>query len=136
MQEGAQQKYRKVGTDMVLFCLGLALQVFTNYEALVEEDEKAAAENFFQALQSDEEEQDVALQKFFFSLFTQNKRESSRFTLTIYRFLILYSFRPSGNLQKSSMITQYISAIVFFGRGAIFNEIQEAMRQTKTGFFE
>ena len=121
---------------MVLFCLGLALQVFTNYEALVEEDERAAAENFFQALQSDEEEQDVALQKFFFSLFTQNKRESSRFTLTIYRFLILYSFRPSGNLQKSSMITQYISAIVFFGRGAIFNEIQEAMRQTKTGFFE
>lgn len=34
------------------------------------------------------------------------------------------------------MITQYISAIVFFGQGAIFNGILELMRQTKKGFFE
>lgn len=109
----------------------MALQEFTNYKAPVKEDEKAAAGNLFQALQLDEEEQDAALQKLPFSLFTQNKQESSQFALTTYWFLILYSFHPSGNLQKSSIIAQYISAIVFFGWGVIFDEIQKEMKQTK-----
>ncbi|KAF9791897.1 hypothetical protein BJ322DRAFT_1015841 [Thelephora terrestris] len=77
IQKGAQQKYRKFGTDMVLFCIGLALGKFKNCQVPVAHDQKTAAKKLVRALQSDEEKQE------------------------------------KDNLQRSSIITQYISGIVF-----------------------
>ena len=118
---------------MILFAIGLALKQFRHYSRPVEDDQRSAAIDLLGALH-DGDAQD-SLQHFLLTLFTQNKQDSSRYTLTVFRFLVLYSFRQEGCLAKSGTVTQYISRIVFFGRGAIFNDIQRSMTKYKQGFF-
>jgi hypothetical protein len=118
---------------MVLFSIGLAQKKFGNYTRPMGAKQKSAATAFLKVLGT-EQEQD-ALQVFLFTLFTQDKKNSSHHTLTVYRFLILYSFHQEGNLAVSGSITQYISGIVFLGRSTIFTKILEVMEKTKTGFF-
>lgn len=122
---------------MVLFCIGLALDQFQGYSQPVEAIQRTNALKLFEALQDNVafEAQQAALQQFLWTLFTQDKQEASRYTLTVYRFLILYSFRREGCLAKSGTVTQYISRIVFFGRAAIFKEIKACMARHKQGHF-
>ena len=125
---------------MVLFCVGLALDQFRCYSREVEGIQRSAALNLLQALHHEDDGlgrklQQTALQQFLWILFTQDKRELSRYTLTVYRFLLLYSFRRQGCLAKSGTVTQYISRIVFFGRATIFNKIKACMVKKKQGHF-
>lgn len=140
LQENSQEIYAKTGTDMVLFCIGLAIGQFPCYSREVEFAQKSAALDFLGFLQysnegSGKKDLQAALQRFLLTLFTQNKHDSSRYTFTVFRFLVLYSFRREGCLAKSGTITQYISRIVFFGRGAIFNEIKKVMTKNRHGYF-
>ena len=126
---------------MILFCMGLALGQFPRYRRVVEPAQKSAALKLLDALHdhntgsSQEQKQQAALQRFLLTLFTQNKHDASRYAFTVFRFLILYSFRREGCLAKSSIVTQYISRIVFFGRGAIFNKIKKSMKKENSGYY-
>jgi hypothetical protein len=124
---------------MILFSIGLALKQFPHYSRPIEDTQRSAAIKLLGVLHDNtgtgREKQQSALQHFLLTLFTQNKRNSSRYTFTIFRFLVLYSFRIEGCLAKSGTITQYISKIVFFGRAAIFKEIQKLMTKKKQGYF-
>lgn len=137
VESNTQKTYAGVCTSMVLFVLGLASKEFENYPQEVTSAQKSAAEAFRETLDStDTQEKQDALQKLLYKLFTQERGDLNRYDLTVYRFLILYSFREDGSLQRSGVITQFISAIVFFGRGAIFNKVLEVMKKTKHGFFK
>lgn len=125
---------------MVLFCIGLALEQFRHYSRPPEPTQRSAALDLLGALHigdasPGQEEQQEALQRFLQTLFTQSRRDGSRYTLTVFRFLVLYSFRREGCLAKSGTITQYISHIVFIGRGTTFNEIKKAMARDNQGYF-
>ena len=119
---------------MVLFSIGLALEKFKHYSPSVDPAQKSAAKAFLKALGTEEHLEQGALQKFLFALYMQGSQGSSQYAFTIYCFLILRSFHQKGNLSKSSVITQYISKIVFFGRGAIFNKICSDMEEKKSGY--
>lgn len=121
---------------MILFCVGLALGEFEDYSQPVSLAQKSAAKKYVTALGLSKENQDQALQDFLYALFTQDRGNLSRYTLTVYRFLILYSFRREGHLAKAGTITQYISAIVFLGRATILEAIKKSMKCTKHGFFK
>ena len=114
--------------------MALALKKLQHYKRPVNPVQKSAAKALQQALDTGEQQEQSALQKFLFTLSTQNSQDSSHHTFTIYRFLILRSFRQEGNLSKSSIITQHISKIVFIVRGAIYNEITSKMTEEKSGF--
>jgi len=120
---------------MVLFCIGLASGDFEDYPRPVSPAQKLAADKFVAALGSGKKDESQALQCFLYALFTQDREDSSRYVFPVYQFLILYSFRKDGHLAKASVITQYISAIVFFGRGTIFKAIVESMERNKRGYF-
>ena len=121
---------------MILFTLGLSLEEFKSYPRGVTAGQKAATTHFLKALDSgDDKQKQDALHTILFTLFVQ-KNKGSQYNLTVYRFLILHSFRREGNLAWSGVITQDISAIVFFGRGTIFNKIRSVMALEKSGFFE
>lgn len=127
---------------MVLFCIGLAFNQFPHYRRSVDRAQELAAMDLLSALHkyddndsSGQKLQQAALQRFLLTLFTQNKRNFSRYTFTVYQFLILYSFRKEGCLSKTGTVTQYISRIVFFGRGAIYNEIKKLMTRDEEGYF-
>jgi hypothetical protein len=131
-----QVRYGKVCTDMILFCIGLALGDFEDFQRPVSSALRSAAEQYVTTLGSEEADEDQALQSLLHQLFTQDCGSGSRYTLTIYQFLILYSFRQQGHLAKAGVITQYISAIVFFGRATFFNAIEESRNVTNDGFFK
>ncbi|KAF9778060.1 hypothetical protein BJ322DRAFT_1025416 [Thelephora terrestris] len=69
-------------------------------------------------------------------LFTQGTKDGNQFTLTICRFLVLYSFHQEEHLAKAGVITQYISGIIFFGRATILNALVKYRETKKVGFFE
>lgn len=139
LQDDTQESYAKTCTDMVLFCIGLTLGQFRHYSRPTEPAQRSAALDLLGAFHDDtgsgQDWQQEALQRFLLTLFTQSKRDGSRYTLTVFRFLILYSFRREGCLAKCGTITQYISRTVFIGRGTIFNEIKKAMTKDKQGYF-
>ena len=125
---------------MVLFCMGLALGQFQRYSRPVEDAQRSAALMLLGALHhgdtsSGQAQQQAALQHFLLALFTQDKHNESRYSLTVFRFLVLYSFRREGCLAKSGTVTQYVSKVVFIGRGAILNEIKKAMAMNNQGYF-
>jgi hypothetical protein len=111
------------------------LEDFEDYSRPVAPAQISAAKKYIAALGSSRKSERHALQHFLYRLFTQDKGNSSKYTLTVYRFLVLYSFRQEGHLAKADVITQYISAIVFLGRAAIFNAIRKSMKKTGHGFF-
>lgn len=90
---------------------------------------------FVTSLNSDMGSRKLALHDLLYALFTQDRGNSSRYTFAVYRFLVLYSFRREGHLAQARVITQYISAIVFFGRGTIFNAIMNSMDHEGRGYF-
>lgn len=136
VEKSAQDRYGKICTDMILFCIGLAQGEFGDYSRSVSPSEKSAVDGYIAVLGSGEEESEaLALQRLLWALFTHDRRRSPRCDLTVYRFLILYSFRREGHLAKASVITQYISGIVFIGRTAILNEIKKSMDRKNRGFF-
>jgi hypothetical protein len=120
---------------MILFSIGLALKKFKSYPRRVGGTQKSAAKKFVETLGTGDEQERDALQEFLFELFTQDRKNLHRFTFTVYRFLILYSFRPEGRLAPSNFITQYISRIVFFGRATMFNKIRSEMAHQGCGYF-
>ena len=77
----------------------------------------------------------ATLQFFLLLHFIQNKWNPPKYTFTIFHFLILYSSYKEEYLAKPSIITQYISRIILFGCGAIFNEIKKLMIKDKQGYF-
>ena len=120
--------------------MGLALGQFQRYSQPVEDAQQSAALRLLGALHhggtsSGQAQQQAALQHFLLTLFTQNKHNESRYSLTVFRFLVLYSFSRDGCLAKSGTVTQYVSKVVFIGRGAIFNEIKKAMAMNNQGYF-
>lgn len=135
MEQPTQERYGKVATDMILFCLSLALEEFEDYSHPVPPCQKLAAEEYVSALESGKGEI-KALQDLLYTLFTQDRETSSQYALTVYRFLILYSFKQEGHLTNADVITQYISALAFLGRAAIYGAIRESMKQEKKGFFK
>lgn len=120
---------------MVLFCISLVLEEFEDYSHQVSTLQESAVKKYVNVLKSGKGNTSQALHKLLSALFTQDRGNSSRHTLTVYKFLMLYSFRQEGHLAKADVITQYISALVFLGRATIFREIETSMSQTKKGFF-
>jgi len=134
---GTQKRYGKIAIDMVLFCIGLALGDFSRYSWKISKAQRLAVKAYIAALRTNRRDQtSETLQNLLYALFTQDRGDSSRYTFTVYRFLILYSFREDGSLSKASVITQYISAIVFIGRGTIFKKIEQSMAYTNRGYFK
>ena len=117
--------------------MGLALDEFQHYSRPVGAKQTSAVEAFVKALGSaGPEQKQKALQKLLFALFSQDKGAGTIFDHTVYWFLILHSFHVEGNLSRPGLITQYISAIVFSGRAAMYNQIQETMLAKKCGYFK
>ena len=118
---------------MVLFSMALALERLEHYQRPVPDKQQVAmAIALKDALGSSQDQEQGKLQTFLFALFSQ--KDPSQFNFTVYRFLILQSFCPKGQLARPSVITQHISKIVFFGRGAIFNEITSEMTRQECGY--
>lgn len=115
---------------MLLFCIGLASGGFQDYSRPVSPRQKSAAKSYVRALGSGKKE-DKRLQQFPYSLFKQDKGDSSQYELTVYQFLVLYSFREDGHISNADTITQYISALAFLGWAAIFEEIRKSMESDK-----
>ena len=135
VDDSTQKRYSNIVTDMILFSIGLALKNFKDFHRPVSSALKQAAEEYVATLGSNKTDEDRMLQEFLYELFTQERSGSNQYSLIVYLFLILYSFCQEGHLAKAGIITQYISAIVFFGRGAIFKAIGESIESTNEGFF-
>ena len=73
---------------MVLFSIGMALEMFEHYSPLVEAVHKSAARGFMKALGTGGDQEQRALQKFLTTLFKQESRDSSQYFFTAYCFLI------------------------------------------------
>lgn len=130
--------YAKVATDLVTFSLLIITGGIKEFETAFTPEMKAAGQRLLETLRSiSQAEQDVALQAFLFSLYTQKRcGDASKYTLLAYTFLVLYSFSKDGTLQKCNSFSQHFSKVVFSARATIFNHISaEAVRETD-GFFE
>jgi len=85
---GTQKWYRRIVIDMVLFCIGLTLGDFSHYPWKISKAQKFAVKAYVAALCSGRRGQmGKTLQYLLYTFFTQ---DSSRYTFTIYQFLILY----------------------------------------------
>lgn len=135
VEDSAQEQYGRICTRMILFCISLAVGGSECYSRQISPAQKLATDQYVAALGSGEKNEAQALQQLLKSLFTQDRRRFARRDWTVYRFLILHSFREQGHLAKASVITQFISAIVFFGRGTIFKAIRRSMKHSDSGFF-
>lgn len=128
--------YSKLCADLITFCVGLVEGVYPNYIRTIPEKQKSAVKKYVHALYSPRANTQEYLQKLLYMLFTQETIAiGERYRTTVYRFLIVYSFREEGNIDWCGTITQHISKLVFFGRCAIYQEIQKRMKECVEGFF-
>jgi len=133
-----RKAYAKVGTDLVVFCLGIITGEIDSFETSFSQDIAEAGTRFLTALQTTSTtDQDDALQSLLFSLFSQKRcGEESKYTVLAFSFIVLYSFTEEGMLQPCNTISQHFSKVVFFARAAIFNRIRSDAKQEHKGFFE
>lgn len=139
MQNDKTRKaYAKVGTDLVLFCLGVITGKIIEFKTSFNEEIAEAGTAFLVALQkTSTSDQDETLQTFLFSLFSQKRcGEADKYTYLTFAFLVPYSYSDSGTLRPCSVFSQFFSQTIFFGRAAIFNCITYDAKHEKKGFFE
>ena len=133
--------YAKLGADFITFSIGLAKGSYPEYIREVTTEQKLAVTAYTNALLSPRtdirEFIQEKLQKLLYVLFTEKSTTvHSRYRSTVYRFLILYSFRKEGNIDYCGTITQHISKLVFLGRCTIYQKIQQEMKKRgDIGFF-
>lgn len=133
--------YSKLGADLITFSLGLAKDSYPEYIWEVTTEQELAAVAYTNALQSPwtdiKKFIQERLQKLLYVLFTEKSTTvHSRYRSTVYRFLILYSFCKEGGIDYCGTITQHISKLVFLGRCAIYQKIQQEMQKRgDIGFF-
>lgn len=127
-----------MGTDLIVFCLGVITGDIKEFETSFNEEIGKAGAKFLTALQTTStSDQDIALQDFLFSLFTQKQCGSPvKYTFLAFSFLVLYSFLEDGTLQRCNIFSQYFSKTIFFARAAIFNRIMSDVKEENKGFFE
>lgn len=137
----ATRSYAKLGADLVTFFLGLVQGAYPAYTRKVPDEQTSVATTYINALRSPRKDIQKSiqrhLQKLLYVLFTEEASTmNGRYRSTVYRFLIVYSFRKEGNIDYCGTITQHISKLVFFGRCAIYQRIQQEMeKRGNIGFF-
>jgi hypothetical protein len=136
--EQTKQAYSKVGTDLVVFSLGVITGEIKQFKTTFTGEMAEAGKTFLDTLRTtDILAQDAALQDFFLSLFTQKRcGEADKYSLLTYAFLVVYSFSVDGTLRRCNMFSQYFSKAAFFCRGALFNAINAQAQAEDRGFFE
>ena len=133
-----KKAYSKVGCDLVCWCLGVITGEIKEYPTSFDQDTSDMGTEFLIALQTTSTaNQDLALQKFLFAIFSQKRvGEAVKYAFLPFSFLTLYSFTEEGVLRPCNMFSQYFSKTIFFGRGAIFNRIMHDVKEENKGFFE
>jgi len=131
--------YCKVASDLTTFCLSVStggIEGFKDMQCTPEMTE--ARQEFMASLgRTSTEAQDAALHSFLFSLFTQKRcGTASKFVFPAYDFLVMYSFRPDGNLRSCGYFSQYFSKAVFIVRLMFLKEIRARAKHDNAGFFE
>ena len=136
--ESTKKLYSSVGTDLVVFCLGVITGEIDGFKTTFTEEIADAGRKFLNTLHTTSiSDQDEALQDLFFALFTQKRcGDADKYSLLAYAFLVIYSFSVDGTLKPCNIFSQYFSKVVFFCRGAIFNAITAQARAQNRGFFE
>lgn len=130
--------YSKLGAELVTFCIGLAKKDYPEYPYSIPDEQGLAVKAYAKALVAPKRAASARnlLQQLLYTLFTEEALTTgARYKLTVYRFLILRSFHEDGHIEWCSTITQHLSKLVFFGRCAIYNRIQETMKARTMGFF-
>jgi hypothetical protein len=131
--------YSGAVVDLVVFALGVINDSMdtwkrTVYSAEIEE----AGSTFTEAIRSgtDDDLKD-ALQSLVFSIFNQKRTAmADKYSSLVYSFIVLYSYRREGNLNKCNVFSQYMSRVIWFGRVSIYNRIKDETKGTDLGFFE
>ena len=136
--EGSRTAYCKVGTDLVVYALGIIGGEIERFKTTFTEEMAHTGKCFLESLQGlSVLSQDLALERFLFSLFSQKKcGEATKYDLLAYSFLVLYSFTEYGSLQACGNFSQYFSKVVFFARATIFKRILFETKGNNEGFFE
>lgn len=133
--------YAKLGADFITFFLGLMEGKYPAYIREVPDKQRLAGAAYARALQAPRTDvrklTQERLQKLLYTLFTEYASTvNGRYRSTVYRFLIVYSFRKEGNIDYCGTITQHISKLVFLGRCAIYQRIKQEMeKRGNAGFF-
>jgi len=136
--ENTRKAYSKVGTDCILYCLGVITGEITDFKTSFADEMAEAGTNFLTALQTTStSDQDDALQSFLFSLFNQRRcGPPDKYDFLVFSFLVPYSFLNDGTLRACGVFSQFFSKTIFFGRAAIFNRIMAESARDEKGFFE
>ena len=139
LQNDATRKaYAKVGTDCVVYCLGVITGEITEFKTSFDEEIADAAANFLTALQTTStSDQDDTLQSLLFSIFSQKRCGTpDKYSFIAYSFLVPYSFSEHGTLKPCNVFSQYNSKTIFIARSTIFNRIMSEAVRDELGFFE
>jgi hypothetical protein len=133
-----RDQYCKVGTDFIVFCLGVVTGDVKGYEITYPEEFAVAGRRLLAALHSATVEPRIkALQNFLYLLFTQIRPGGvSKHSILPYSFLILFAYNVDGTLKPCDFFSQDFSKVIFFARAAMFNSIMDICKAEDRGFYE